>query len=44
MRVLYDSAKAAVRNGTEIGDCFPQEKDCRQGDPSSPIIFITYVE
>ena len=44
MKVLYDSAKGAVRNETEIGDCFAQEKDCRQGDPSSPIISITYVE
>ena len=39
-----DSAKAAVRNGTEIGDWFHKEKGSRQGDPSSPIICIIYLE
>ena len=33
-----------MRNGTEIGDWFYLEKGSRQGDPSSSIIFIIYLE
>ena len=38
MKLLHDSAKVAVRNGTEIGDWFHQEISSRQDDPSSPVI------
>ena len=41
---IYDSAKAAVRFGNDIGDWFRQEKGSRQGGPLSPVIFIVYLE
>lgn len=44
LRNIYDSAKAAVRVGNEVGEWFRQEKGSRQGDPLSPVIFIVYLE
>ncbi|XP_047478509.1 uncharacterized protein LOC125031667 [Penaeus chinensis] len=44
LKHVYDSSKAAVRIGNDIGDWFQQEKGLRQGDPISPTIFIVYLE
>ncbi len=47
IRLLQDAnskALAAVRIGGEIGSWFSISRATRQGDPSSPRVFITHLE
>ena len=44
LQCTYDCSMAAVRVGTELGTWFEQKVGTRQGDPLSPVIFITYLE
>jgi len=41
---LYQKSKAAVKMGQDIGEWFMQTVGTRQGDPLSPLIFISYLE
>jgi hypothetical protein len=41
---ILTQAKAAVRLGTELGEWFSVTVGTRQGDPISPLTFITYLE
>ncbi len=41
---IYGNSMAAVKFGQETGRWFRQEVGTRQGDPLSPLIFITYLE
>ena len=43
-RNIYGNSMAAVKIGQETGRWFRQEVGTRQGDPLSPLIFITYLE
>ena len=47
VRLLKDinkNAEAAVRLGNNLGDWFPTGKGTRQGDPISPMMFISVLE
>ena len=44
LQCTYDCSMAAVRVGTDLGTWFEQKVGTRQGDPLSPVIFITYLE
>jgi len=44
LRAIYGQSKAAVRLDDELGEWFNQTLGTRQGDPLSPVIFITYLE
>ena len=41
---IGERSKSAVKVGQEIGEWFPVTIGTRQGDPLSPITFITYLE
>jgi hypothetical protein len=44
LQQIYKQSRAAVRVGQELGEWFEQRVGTRQGDPVSPVIFITYLE
>ena len=41
---LYEKSKAAVKMGQDIGEWFLQTVGTKQGDPLSPLIFMSYLE
>ena len=41
---VYEQSVAAVRIGTDIGTWFKQSLGTKQGDPMSPLMFISYLE
>ncbi|CAF2133571.1 unnamed protein product [Rotaria magnacalcarata] len=41
---IYEQAQSAVRVDKEIGEWFHTSVGTRQGDPLSPLLFITYLE
>ncbi len=44
LKSIYIGSVAAVRVGQQEGEWFGQTIGTRQGDPVSPVIFITYLE
>ena len=41
---MYEKAQSAVRIGRHQGEWFRTNLGTRQGDPLSPLLFITYLE
>lgn len=44
LKGLYEESKMAVRTGTELGDWIKASIGSRQGDPTSPLLFIALLE
>ena len=44
LRKIYEKAQSAVRIGKEHGEWFHTDVGTRQGDPLSPLLFITYLD
>ena len=44
LKSIYENAKAAVRDGTDLGEWFKQEKGVGQGDHISPNVLTLYLE
>ena len=44
LQQLYEQSKAAVKMGKDIGEWFMQTLGTKQGDPLSPLIFISHLE
>lgn len=44
LKKIYEKSQSAVRIGKEKGEWFRTDVGTRQGDPLSPLLFITYLE
>ena len=44
LQKIYEKAQSAVRIGNNQGEWFHTNAGTRQGDPLSPLLFITYLE
>ena len=44
LKRIYEKSESAVRVGNDYGEWFKTDVGTRQGDPLSPILFITYLE